>query len=143
MLILDGHDSHNFLELIDLAIANDIHMVELPAHTSHWLQPSDRTVFKPLKEFYSREAQELMSQFPGIVTKRATFASLFATAWTKAMTKKNICAGFRACGIWPYDPKAIPEEAYLPNALHVVAPSTGSSVVIVPEVVRVEPETTE
>jgi hypothetical protein len=36
------------------------------------------------------------------------------------MTKNNICAGFRACGIWPYDPNAIPNEAYLPNFLHVV-----------------------
>lgn len=61
VLILDGHDNHNFLELIDLVIANDIHMVEFPAYKSHWLHPCDRTVFKPLNEFYNREAQELMS----------------------------------------------------------------------------------
>jgi len=44
VLILDGHDSHNFIELIDLAIQNDIHIIELPAHTSNWLQPCDRTI---------------------------------------------------------------------------------------------------
>jgi len=44
ILILDGHDSHNFIELIDVALQNEIHLVELPAHTSHWLQPCDRTV---------------------------------------------------------------------------------------------------
>ncbi|XP_047142993.1 uncharacterized protein LOC124817206 [Hydra vulgaris] len=39
LLILDGHDSHNFVELFDVAVANKIHIVELPAHTSNWLQP--------------------------------------------------------------------------------------------------------
>ena len=52
MLILDGHDSHNFVELIEMAISNRIEIVELPAHTSNWLQPCDRTVFKPLKDAY-------------------------------------------------------------------------------------------
>jgi len=35
-LVLDGHDSHNFLELIDAATENNVHIIELPAHTSHW-----------------------------------------------------------------------------------------------------------
>jgi len=33
VLILGGHDSHNFLELIDTALDNNIHIGELPAHT--------------------------------------------------------------------------------------------------------------
>ena len=36
ILVLDGHDSHNFVELIEVAMANRIHIVEIPAHTSHW-----------------------------------------------------------------------------------------------------------
>lgn len=35
VLILDGHDSHNFVELIETAIENQIEIVELPAHTSN------------------------------------------------------------------------------------------------------------
>ena len=46
---MDGHDSHNFIELLDAALDNQIHTVELPAHTSNWLQPCDRTVFEPFK----------------------------------------------------------------------------------------------
>ena len=49
LLILDGHESHNFVELIDVAVQNNIHIIELPAHTSNWLQPRDRTVFGPFK----------------------------------------------------------------------------------------------
>ncbi|CAB3221942.1 unnamed protein product [Arctia plantaginis] len=33
------------------------------------------------------------------------------------MTKDNIISGFRATGLFPYDPSAIPEEAYAPSVL--------------------------
>jgi len=49
VIIMDGHDSHNFIELLDAALDNQIHTVELQAHTSNWLQPCDRTVFGPFK----------------------------------------------------------------------------------------------
>ena len=39
LLILDGPESHNFVELIDVAVQNNIHIIELSAHTSNWLQP--------------------------------------------------------------------------------------------------------
>ncbi|XP_004206228.2 uncharacterized protein LOC101240192 [Hydra vulgaris] len=48
ILILDVHDSHNFVEMIELAIVNQIEIVELPALSSNCFQPCDRTVFKPL-----------------------------------------------------------------------------------------------
>jgi len=37
ILILDGHDSHNFVELISTSIENQVEIIEVPAHTSHWL----------------------------------------------------------------------------------------------------------
>ncbi|CAG2219869.1 unnamed protein product [Mytilus edulis] len=42
-----------------------------------------------------------------------TFPSLFKTAWNEALSKENIKSGFRACGIYPFNPHAIPPEAYL------------------------------
>ena len=106
--------------VIDCAVENNIHIVEMPAHTSNSLQPCDRSLFKPLKDYYRSSAQELMSQFPGVITCRANFTGLFATAWTKAMTPANISSGFQSCGIYPFDPLAIPRDAYLPNYLHTV-----------------------
>jgi len=38
ILIRDRHDSHNFVELIETGRDNNIEIIELPAHTSHWLQ---------------------------------------------------------------------------------------------------------
>ena len=118
VLILDGHDSHNFVELIEDAIANEIHLVELPAHTLHWLQPCDRTLFGPLKRKYNSVCQELMANYPGVVVSRMNFCGLFRKAWEDSMTESNIKAGFQACGIFPFNPSAIPKEAFMPNSLY-------------------------
>ena len=90
VLIVDGHDSHNFVELISVATENEIQIIELPAHTSHWLQPCDRTVFKPLKDAYNGACQELMNAYPGTTVSHSNFCSLFTIAWKKAVTPENI-----------------------------------------------------
>ncbi len=41
VLILDNHDSHVTLPLVEVARANNIVLVGLPAHTTHFLQPLD------------------------------------------------------------------------------------------------------
>jgi len=120
LLILDGHDSHNFVELIEEAVSNNIHLIELPAHTSHWLQPCDRTLLGPLKKRYNDVCQELMSNYPGVVISRMNFCGLFRRAWEDAVTESNIKAGFKACGIHPFNPSAVPKEAYMPNSLYSV-----------------------
>ena len=117
VLILDGHD---FVELIQLALDNNIEIVELPAHTSNWLQPCDRTVFKPLKDAYADECQQLMNNYPGVMISKANFCGLLSRAWDRALTQDNIKAGFKACGIYPLNPDQIPSEAYMPNTLYSV-----------------------
>ena len=116
-LIVDGHDSHNSIELLTCAVENQIEIEEMPAHCSHWLQPLDRTVFRPLKNFYNQTCQELMSNFPGITVDKSNFCGLFAKAWKSAVTADNIISVFRAC---PFNPSAIPSEAYLPNSIYSV-----------------------
>jgi len=120
VLILDGHDSHNFVELLEVAMANQIEIVELPAHTSNWLQPCDRTVFKPFKDAYNEACQDLMHTYPGTIVGHANFCGLLTKAWNKAVTADNIMSGFRACGIHPFNPAQVPQEAFIPNTLYVV-----------------------
>ena len=47
LVIEDGHSSHISLEVIKLAQNNDVHLLCLPSHTTHILQPLDISVFKP------------------------------------------------------------------------------------------------
>ena len=44
-LLQDGHTSHTLMELIELARENHIHLLCLPAHTTHILQLLDVGVF--------------------------------------------------------------------------------------------------
>ena len=46
LIIQDGHSSHVSIELMECARANDIHLLCLPAHIMHILQPLDVGVFK-------------------------------------------------------------------------------------------------
>jgi len=43
------------------------------------------------------------------------------------MTESNVKSGFAACGIFPFDPSAVPQAAYLPNSLYTVEQLLDSS----------------
>lgn len=129
LLIMDGHDSHNYVEFIQKAIEENIVLVELPAHTSNWLQPLDRSVFFSLKSHYNEACRQFLNNYPGLNITHANFCSLFTQAWVKALTPDNIKSGFESCGIVPFDPEKVPKEAYLPNAIYYDVPvaATASS----------------
>jgi hypothetical protein len=48
LLVLDSHDFHVFLPLVELASQKNVTILKLPAHASHVLQPFDRVIFKGL-----------------------------------------------------------------------------------------------
>lgn len=50
---------------------------------------------------------------------KKTFCGLLKKAWEEAVTPSNTISGFRACGVYPFDPSAIPQEAFIPNSLYV------------------------
>ena len=67
LLIKDGHGSHITLDVIELARKNDIHLLCLPSHTSHILQPLDIGVFKSFKSGYSKACRIYKMENPGRV----------------------------------------------------------------------------
>lgn len=68
LLVMDGHDSHCFVELIEKAMEENknIILVELPSHTSHWLQPLDCMVFFSLKTHYNAACQQFLNDWPNL-----------------------------------------------------------------------------
>ncbi|KAK9731462.1 DDE superfamily endonuclease [Popillia japonica] len=53
LLIVDGHGSHKELAVITYARENHVHMLSIPPHTIHKLQPLDRTFMKLFKNCYN------------------------------------------------------------------------------------------
>ena len=65
LLIMDGHGTHMSIELIELARFNDVHLLCLPSHTTHVLQPLDVGVFKSFKGNWSKACSKYLAANPG------------------------------------------------------------------------------
>ena len=76
-------------------------MLSLPSHTSHALQPLDVACFKPFKAAFRAYRDKYMMDNHGGKVEKDTLAYWVDLALTKALSKSNIMAGFRATGIWP------------------------------------------
>ena len=67
-LVLDGHATHTKnIELIDLARENNVHIICLPPHCTHRLQPLDVAFMKPLSSYYDEAVRIWLRCHPGRV----------------------------------------------------------------------------
>ena len=114
LLIFDGHGSHNNTEFIRVAREQNIVLGELPSHTSHWTQPFDRAVFKSLKNSWNTHVDNYIKN-TGIPLGNSSFLRVFTKAWSESFTADNIISRFRATGIHPFNPSAIPDAAFAPT----------------------------
>lgn len=65
-LILDGYSSHcNSIEMLEFAQSENILLICLPSHTTHYLQPLDRTVFKSVKLNFCNAASKWLKNHSG------------------------------------------------------------------------------
>ena len=114
LLLLDGHSSHYCPEVITACAAEEVIILALPPNTTHIIQPLDRGCFSPLKSQWKKVVQSYMAKNHGKAVTRYEFSSLFAEAWYSAMTAKNIHAGFKISGVFPFNrhPFDLPEEKY-------------------------------
>lgn len=114
ILLLDGHSCHcNSVEMLEYAEENEIILFCLPSHTTQFLQPLDRSFFKSLKSHFYDSCNSFVKMNPTKKINRLTFGKLLTDAWLKSATVQNGVSGFKACGIYPFNPNAIPDYAYL------------------------------
>ena len=129
LLILDGHSSHiAIIEAIELARANDIHMLCIPAHTTYILQPLDVGVFKSFKSFYSKECRKLLLEHPNRVITAEKIAGLVGRVRPQAITPVNIMSGFKKCGVYPLNPGEVTDRQIAPSTLYSSEPAVKDTV---------------
>ena len=114
VLIFDGRELNNNTEFIKIAREENIILGELPSHTSNWTQPFNRAVLKSLKNSWNNHVDNFVKS-TGISLGHSSFLRVFGKAWEESVTGSNITSGFRATGIFPFDPTVIPDVAYAPN----------------------------
>lgn len=113
LLIMDNHESHINIDVIQKARDNGVILLTLHPHTSHKMQPLDRGVFGPYKSFYNKAAEEFMLTQPGKPITIYDISKIVGKAYTKAFTPQNIISGFKSSGIWPLDSNIFNENDFL------------------------------
>ena len=84
VLIFDGHHSHISLELIELAKNNNIHLLCLPPHSTHLLQPLDVSVFGPVMSTWKEVLKEYQIETCAGTVTEENFPSLIARLWEQS-----------------------------------------------------------
>lgn len=100
LLILDNHETHISINCVQKVKVTVVTLLTIPRHTSHKLQPLDRTVYGPFKLYYNCAMNEWMST-PGNAGKPVTIydvCELAGKAYEAAFNPKNITSGFRSTG---------------------------------------------
>ena len=101
LLICDGHDSYTATDFMWECYKNNIHLLLLPPHTSHVLQPLDLSVFSPLKHTYRKLLNKINSWSESTVLGKQMMIKCIVEARKQVITAHNIKAGWRASGLWP------------------------------------------
>ena len=102
--MLDGQKTHtNNLAVIELALARNVHIVCLPPHCTHRLQPLVVTFMKPLMTYYTQDVEKWLRNHPARVVTTFQIAGLFSAAYLRASTPVTAINSFRKTGLWPLD----------------------------------------
>ncbi|XP_046383032.1 uncharacterized protein LOC124172345 isoform X2 [Ischnura elegans] len=117
LLIMDNHQSHISIQVIDLAKEYGIMIVTLPPHCSAKLQPLDVSCYAPFKTYYAAAVDSWNKSNPGKALSIYHIAGCVNFAHQKAMTPATIINGFKKTGIYPYNRHIFTEADFLSSSV--------------------------
>ena len=109
----DQVPSHNCPKTVGEALLNSIHLISLPANTTHFLQPLDDVCFSTFKNKIKSNIknQNFVSAFSN-KRKLSDIMKEVQDAEIQAFTPTVIRASFERTGIWPFEKRRILERTY-------------------------------
>ena len=114
MLFLDGHASHDTLELVNNARTMNIKILSYPSHTTHVLQGLDVVCFARLKQKHAEKIREFKENSNLTITHKS-FLRTFGPAFLEAFTPETVKAAFSVTGIYPFKRDAVSSEKMGPS----------------------------
>ncbi len=104
LILFDGHTAHTYnyrsIQAFDKA---GIELLQIPAHSSHYLHPLDKNPFSCFKYWWKVCLEEHNRKVSGRTLGKDEFWSVFNRAWHRGMSPHNIRVGFMRTGVEPVD----------------------------------------
>ncbi|CAF2107337.1 unnamed protein product, partial [Rotaria magnacalcarata] len=119
LLILDNHSTNLSIRTAKLAIQHNIHILCLPSHSTHLLQPLDVYTFKYAKTQWRNLLWEFNKSSRNITLDKPDFVKLFAKLYDYALLPAHCSPSFAKAGIFPYDPRIIRQDNLINNGVDV------------------------
>ena len=112
ILLFDGYGGHLSYRVAKKAMDNNIHLVCLPPHTSHALQPLDVGCFKSAKSMWyticsergrSRDGRRRMG--------KDYFPEMLGAVHNHMVANPDLSVnGWKSTGLWPFNTKAVDDK---------------------------------
>ncbi|XP_066279931.1 uncharacterized protein [Branchiostoma lanceolatum] len=110
VLIVDQHYSHFTLKVLEAAVSNNIIILGLPPHTTHFLQPLDVAIFSPLKTKWAQTLEVMQAANPHFQVTKRNFAKIFSNVYDTTISPSLIKNSFKKTGIFPLNDDAIDDR---------------------------------
>ena len=107
ILLLDNHGSHVTVDFMWKAYQNNVHLIYMPPHTSHVVQPLDLAIFSRIKASYKAQIEALARFEDSVPIKKIRFVKYYNQARLEALSEHIICSGWRAAGLVPWKPSKV------------------------------------
>lgn len=117
LLVLDNHESHKYLEALEYATQNHVIFTSLAPHTTHKMQPLDRCVYGPFKNYFEQEVSLFQRTHVGRIISQYDVGKLFGEAYMRAASAQNAVKGFSTTGIWPTNRNVFNDSDYMPSTV--------------------------
>ncbi|CAF5006493.1 unnamed protein product [Rotaria sp. Silwood1] len=146
LLVMDGHNAHMNINIIQLMKQHNIVCLILPPHCTHTLQPIDVVVFNNVKTDWSNIVINYLKSGNKSI-KNADIPHLMKQLFIAKQSFSNtrIVSSFSRSGIWPFNENAMMQSVVapgfspsfdpriinqiLPSPTNILIPCSGSSIV--------------
>ncbi|XP_074035379.1 uncharacterized protein [Leptinotarsa decemlineata] len=107
ILFVDGHSTHLTYELSDICKELKIILICLYPNATRILQPADVSAFKPIKSGWKKVVLKWRTDNLNCILGKDKFAPILEEVVKDYAREKTITDGFRATGLYPFNPDSI------------------------------------